>query len=86
MASVRSASFLAILLDLGVLVVDVQLGVTPSVITRVRNGPGWPAARCVQLAVEDQSDLVGTAGVEVVADDLLEEHPPGHRPVQHLGH
>jgi len=36
-------------------------------------------------AVEDQPDVVGAADVEVVADDLLEEHPPEHRRVQHLG-
>ena len=55
-------------------------------ITRVRNGPGvarWPATD--QLAVEHQGDLVGAADVEVVADDLLEEHPARHRFVQHLG-
>ena len=59
---------------------------TPSVITRVRNRPGvarLPAAH--QPPVEDQRDLVGAADVEVVADDLLEEDPPGHRLVQHLG-
>ena len=59
---------------------------TPSVITRVRNRPGvgrLPAAH--QPPVEDQRDLVGSADVEVVADDLFEEDPPGHRLVQHLG-
>jgi hypothetical protein len=35
--------------------------------------------------VEDQADLVGAADVEVVVQDLLEEDPPGHRAVQHLG-
>jgi hypothetical protein len=35
-----------------------------------------------QASVEDQADLVGAAGVEVVADDVLEERPPGDRPVQ----
>ena len=59
---------------------------TPSVITRVRNGPGvgrWPATD--QRAVEDQGDLVGAADVEVVADDLFEEHPSRDRFVEHLG-
>ena len=62
-----------------------RLGVTPSVITRVRNRPGVAPRPCDQAPVEDQADLVGAAGVEVVADDLLEEHPPGDRPVEHLG-
>ena len=38
-----------------------------------------------QAPVEDQADLIGATGVEVVADDVLEEHPPGDRPVQDLG-
>ena len=29
--------------------------------------------------------LVRAAQVEILADDLLEEHPPGQRTVQHLG-
>src|SRR5579863_1156843 len=37
------------------------------------------------LAAEDQRDLVRAADVEVVADDLLEEDPPGGRPAQDLG-
>ena len=41
--------------------------------------------RPLKLAVEDQADLVGAADVEVVADDLLEEDPPRHRLVEHLG-
>jgi hypothetical protein len=49
---------------------------------RARCGPWAPAPHS---PVEDQADLVGAADVEVVADDLLEEDPPGHRPVQHLG-
>jgi hypothetical protein len=63
-----------------------RLGVTP-----VGDHPGakrsgggaWPAAH--QAAVKDQGDLIGSADVEVVADDLLEEHPPRHRLVEHLG-
>ena len=35
--------------------------------------------------VEDQADLVGATDVEVVVQDLLEEDPPGHRAVEHLG-
>lgn len=55
-------------------------------ITRVR-GPsrGGPLAAAVDPPVEDQSDLVGAAEVEVVADDLFEEDPPAHGLVEHLG-
>jgi hypothetical protein len=35
--------------------------------------------------LEDQGDLIGTADVQVVTDDLLEEHPSGERAVEHLG-
>jgi hypothetical protein len=38
-----------------------------------------------QPPVEDQGDLVGAADVEVVADDVFEEHPAGDRLVEHLG-
>jgi hypothetical protein len=34
--------------------------------------------------LEDQLDLIGSADVEVFADDLLEEDAPGHRAVQDL--
>ena len=54
--------------------------------TRVRKRPG---VRLLALAddapVEDQLDLVRAADVEVVADHLLEEDPPGDRRVEHLG-
>jgi hypothetical protein len=60
--------------------------VTPAVITRVRNRPrGRVGSTAAQLAVEDQTHLIGAADVEVVADDLLEKHPARHRFVQHLG-
>src|SRR4051812_7524228 len=77
--SVRSPAFLVVLLDRGVLVVHVQAGrhtrgddpgAEP---TRVGRGPR------VKIAAEDQPDVVGAAEVEVVADDLLEEDPPGGR-------
>jgi hypothetical protein len=35
--------------------------------------------------VEDQAGAVRAAQVEVVVDQLVEEDPPGQRPVQHLG-
>jgi hypothetical protein len=85
-AGPQRPSFLVVLLDRGVLVVDVQargdaLGDHPGAEPtrgRSRSAPH-------QFAVEDQADLVGPAGVEVVADDVFEEHPPRDRPVQYLG-
>ena len=75
-----------VLLDGGVLVVHVQAGCDPG-----GDDPGAEPARGVLLAPvvdasgEDQPDVVGAADVEVVADDLLEEDPPGDRGVEHLG-
>ncbi len=51
-----------------------------AVISRVRNRPGALA----HPAIEDQLYLGGPPDVHVLADDLLEEDTPGHRPVQHL--
>src|SRR5664280_1021107 len=74
-----------VLLDLGVLVVDVQ-GRDDA----VGDDPGAEAARgrVVALAddapVEDQTNLVGAANVEVLVQHLLEEDSPGHRSVEHL--
>ena len=34
--------------------------------------------------LEDELDLIGTAEVEVLANDLVEEDPTGHGPVEHL--
>jgi hypothetical protein len=68
------------------LVVDVQAGDHPA-----GDDAGAEAARRGEAALaddpagEDQGDLVRAADVEVVADDLLEEEPPGDRGVQHLG-
>ena len=63
------------------------LGVTPSVSTRVRNGPGVVRGP-VRMSRRSKISATwsGRGGVEVVPDELLEEHPPGDRPVQHLGH
>ena len=49
--------------------------------------PAWRRALAPALdaPLEDQRDLVRAAEVEVVADDLLEEDPPGGRPAQDLG-
>src|SRR3982750_1510987 len=67
-------SLLVVLLDLGVLVVDVQARGDP-----VDDHPDAERARRRAVAsvdyppVEDEADLVGAAGVEVVPDDLFEE-------------
>ncbi len=75
-----------VLLDGGVFVVDVQAGGDA-----VGDDPGpepaggGPRAGAHEAAVEDETDLVGAAEVEVVPDDLFEEDPPGDGPVEHLG-
>ena len=63
-----------------------RLGVTPAVITLVRE-PSRCRARAAadRTGVEDETDLIGAADVEVVADDLLEEDPTRDRCVEHLG-
>ena len=77
---------LVVLLDFGVLVVDVQARDDP-----VGDDPGAEPARRGEAALaddpagEDQRDLVRAADVEIVPDDLLEEDPPGGRCVQDVG-
>jgi hypothetical protein len=63
-----------------------RLGVTPAVITLVRE-PSRCRARAAadRTGVEDETDLIGAADVEFVADDLLEEDPTRDRCVEHLG-
>jgi hypothetical protein len=39
----------------------------------------------LDLAAEDRGHLVWAAQVEVVADQPVEERPPGGGPVEHLG-
>ena len=77
---------LPVLLDRGVFVVHVQARVTPAVITLVRE-PSRCRARAAadRTGVEDETDLIGAADVEFVADDLLEEDPTRGRCVEHLG-
>ena len=63
-----------------------RLGVTPAVITLVREPSRCRARAAADLTgVEDETDLIGAADVEVVADDLLEEDPTRDRSVEHLG-
>jgi hypothetical protein len=73
---------LVVLLDLGVLVVHVQgrgdaFGDDP--------GAEPTGGAAVDAAGKDQAHLVGSAYVQVVTDDLLEEDPAGHGPVEYLG-
>jgi len=71
-----------VLLDLGVLVVDVKRRGDP-------NGydPGAKASGCAtgHAPRKDQGDLIGAPEVQVVTDHLLEEHPSGEWAVEHLG-
>jgi hypothetical protein len=54
--------------------------------TWVRKVPGVRnLPRCRDGPAEDDVHLVRAADVEVVADQLLEEDPPGDRPVQGHG-
>jgi hypothetical protein len=78
--------FLVVLLDLRVLVIDVQGGNDP----RGEDPGAEPARRGAgsladDPAAEDQPDVIGPADTEVVADDFLEEDPPGDGLAQGLG-
>ena len=77
---------LPLLLDRCGLSSTCRLGVTPAVITLVWNRPGVARGpRRIGRGVEDETDLIWAADVEVVADDLLEEDPTRDRCVEHLG-
>ena len=67
-------ALLVILLDPGVLVVDVEGGGDP-----LGYDPGAESTGCAPIdpLLEDQGDLIGAADVQVVTDYLLEEHPSG---------
>ena len=75
-----------VLLDLGFLVLDAYgrgdiVGDDPG----AERAWGAALAAGVDAASEDQADPVGSADVEVVADELLQEDPAGDGPVEHLG-
>ena len=77
---------LVVLLDLGVLVVNVDRGGdlgAEHAGAPPRRGRA-PAAQA-HAAVKDQAGLVGPAEVEVLADQLLKEHAARVGAVQHLG-
>src|SRR3984893_16607776 len=73
--------FLVILLDARVLVVDIQ---GRSDVLGEDTGAKPPRGAAIDLAVEDQLDLLRPAEIEVLADHLLEEQSAVHRPVEHL--
>src|SRR3974377_790480 len=77
--SAQSALLLVILLDPGVFVVDVERGCDA---LGEDAGAHPPRGSAGDPAIEDQLDLLGTTEIEVLADDLLEEHAaiaPGGR-------
>jgi len=73
---------LVVLLDPAVLVVQVERGRHPLGEDPRPEPPGGPPR---DPAPEDQLHLVRPAEVQVLADDRLEEDPPGEGPVQELG-
>src|SRR6266566_7580298 len=79
-------SIFQVLLHLGLLVVQVQVGASPAGDHLGPEGPGSAAlAAAADLAAEDDVHLVRAADVDVVADELLEEDPAGQGPVQRHG-
>ena len=77
------SSFLQVLLDLGLLVEQVEVGAGAAGDDLGPEGPGGPVlAALPDGAAEDEVHLVRAADVEVVADQLLEEDPAVQRPVQ----
>ena len=80
------SSFLEVLPVLGFLAGQVEVGAGAAGDDLGAEGPG--GAELAALAdgpAEDDVHLVRAADVQVVADQLLEEDPPAHRPVQGHG-
>lgn len=71
-----------ILLDAGILVVDVQGGGDV-----LRPDPGTEPSRrpAGDLAPEDQLHFFWAAAIKVFADNLFEEQASVRRPIEHLG-
>jgi hypothetical protein len=70
----------------GFLVVQVEVGAGAGRDDLGAEGPGrLELAALADHPAEDDAHLVRAADVEVVADQLLEEDPPGDRPVQGHG-
>src|SRR3954470_5999850 len=78
----KRLSLLVILLDPGLLVIDVQ-GRHDAVSDDARAEPARRTAD--HPAVEHEAHLARPAKIEVLADHLLEEDAPGHRGIEHLG-
>jgi hypothetical protein len=78
----KGTPFLVVLLDLGMLVVNVDRWRYS-----LRDDPGAkaPGSAFDDSAAKDERHLVGTTEIEVVADDFLEEDPSGERAIQDLG-
>jgi hypothetical protein len=70
-----------ILLDPGVLVIDMQRGNHP-----VSNYASAEAAGrgLIHATIKDQLHLTGPADIEILTDHFLEEHAAGDWPVQNL--
>ena len=78
----KRLSLLVVLLDAGLLVIDVQ---RRHHAVGDDTGAEPPRRAAAHLAVEHQAHLAGAADIEVLADHLLEEDAPRHRLVEHLG-
>src|ERR1700686_1406305 len=78
----KRLSLLVVLLDAGLLVIDVQ---RRDHAVGDDTGAEPPRRAAAHLAVEHQAHLAGAADIEVLADHLLEEDAPRHRLVEHLG-
>src|SRR6202451_2925208 len=73
--SAKRLSFLVVLLDAGLLVIDVQ---RRHHAVGDDTGAEAPRRATAHLAVEHQAHLAGAADIEVLADHLLEEDAPRH--------
>ena len=80
--SAKGTSLLVVLLDAGVLVVEVQRG-HHALGDDAGAEPPWGPPR--HPAIEDQLHVVGAADVEILADHLFEEDASGQGPIQYLG-
>src|ERR1700726_1539865 len=78
----KRLSLLVVLLDAGLLVIDVQ---RRHHAVGDDTGAEPPRRAAAHLAVEHQAHLAGAADIEVLADHLFEENAPGHRLVEYLG-
>ncbi len=78
----QGPTFLVVLFDPRVLVIDVQ---GRSDVLGDDAGAELPRCPAGDGAVEDQPDLLWATQIEVLADHLFEEEAAVHGPVEHLG-